>query len=662
METSPADPVVADGAPAQASASDGPTIPPGRRLRAAATLFAAIAAGLFVQLSMTLPLGRALQPLPAPSLVIQDSGGRPIARLGGYKEPPVEVETLPPHVAQAFVAIEDRRFYSHFGIDLRGLARAMVANARAGRLVQGGSTITQQLAKNAFLDGRRDLVRKAKEALIALWLELRLSKDDILSRYLSAIYFGDGVWGLRAAARHYFDKPPEELALGEAAMLAGMVKAPSTLSPTRNLEGAQARARLVLAAMAEEGMITEAAAKSARLPRPRRGRDPLPSGDWFADWAAPGLREAYGGRFGDVAVRTTLDRRLQRRAEQAIARALDGPGARAGATEAALVAMRPDGRVVALVGGRRYQTAGGFNRATQARRQPGSAFKLFVYLAALRAGASPESKVLDAPIDVDGWRPQNYDGRYRGEIDLTTAFAQSSNTAAVRLIQEVGPRAAIRAARDLGIRSPLEPSPTLALGTSETTLIELTAAFAAVAAGEYPIVPRATERPMPGQQARRRPLPEQDDLKTLLAAVIERGTGRAARLPRKAYGKTGTTSDYRDALFVGFSDDLVVGVWVGADDHSAMQGVTGGGLPARVWREFMTGASGPARRASPAPKPKPEPVPPPQAVELLPLPEIPPPEAPAELPAEAAPVPPSSPPPMQGDRQTLGEPVTAQRR
>lgn len=628
--------------PAPLSAAEG-RIPPGQRMRAALILATAIAVGLFVLLSMTLPLGRALQPLADPSLVIEDSGGRPIARLGGYKEPPVEVETLPAHVAEAFIAIEDRRFYSHPGVDPRGLARAVAVNARAGRLVQGGSTITQQLAKNAFLDSRRDLVRKGREALIALWLELRLSKDDILSRYLSAIYFGDGVWGLRAAARHYFDRPPEELTLGEAAMLAGIVKAPSALSPTRNLDGARRRARLVLAAMAEQEMITERQARQARLPKPRRGRDPLPSGSWFADWAAPDLREAYGGRFGDVAVRTTLERRLQRRAEQVLARALDGAGRRGGADQAALVAMRPDGRVVAMVGGRTYQ-AGGFNRATQARRQPGSAFKLFVYLAALRAGAAPDSRVLDAPIDVNGWRPQNYDGRFRGEMDLTDAFAQSSNTAAVRLTQQVGPRAVIRAARDLGIRSPLEPAPTLALGTGETTLIELTAAYAAVAAGEYPVMARATEEPLPGRRARRRPLREQDDLKTLLAAVIERGTGRAARLPRRAYGKTGTTSDYRDALFVGFSGDLVVGVWVGADDHSAMRGVSGGGLPARIWRDFMRGSAGRAR--PPTPIPDPEPVPPPPAGETPPQIGAPPAPVPAPdaAPVIEAPSPPELPP------------------
>jgi penicillin-binding protein 1A len=649
VQTSPAEPVEAPGA----SPAPGGRIPPGERPRAALILFAAIAVGLFLQLSMTLPLGRALQPLADPSLVIEDSGGRPIARLGGYKEPPVEVEALPAHVGQAFIAIEDRRFYSHPGVDPRGLARAMVVNARAGRLVQGGSTITQQLAKNAFLDSRRDLGRKAKEALIALWLELRLSKDDILSRYLSAIYFGDGVWGLRAAAHHYFDKPPEALTVGEAAMLAGIVKAPSALSPTRNLEGARRRARLVLAAMAEQGLITERQARQARLTQPRRGRAPLPSGSWFADWAAPDLREAYGGRFGDVAVRTTLDRRLQRRAERVVARALDGAGRRGGADQAALVAMRPDGRVVALVGGRRYQ-AGGFNRATQARRQPGSAFKLFVYLAALRAGASPESRVLDGPIDVNGWSPQNYDRRYRGEIDLTTAFAHSSNTAAVRLTQQVGPRAVVRAARDLGIRSPLEPAPTLALGTGETTLLELTAAYAAVAAGEHPIVPRATDQPLAGRRARRRPLREQDDLKVLLAAVIDRGTGRAARLSRKAYGKTGTTSDYRDALFVGFSGDLVVGVWVGADDHGTMRNITGGGLPARIWRDFMNGA---ARRARPTPPPSfpdPEPVPPPQDVQPLPLPEdlpqsIPPPaEPPPAPPADAGAIAPADLPPSIG--------------
>jgi penicillin-binding protein 1A len=531
-----------------------------------------------------LPLDRALAPLPDPTLVLLDAEGTPFARRGAYKDAPVTVDELPEHVVQAFLAIEDRRFYHHAGIDPRGVVRALWRNARAGEVEQGGSTITQQLAKTAFLQPDRTLRRKVQEAWIALYLEARLSKDEILARYLSGIYFGDGTYGLRAAARHYFDKAPGELDLGEAALLAGLAKAPSRLAPTHDPEAAWQRAQVVLQAMVEAEAITEAQARAVEPARVSSGRAELPVGHWFADWVAPQAKAAFDAGYGEVQVATTLDPAMQATAEKLLARALANAG-KGGPTQAAFVAMRPDGEVVALVGGRDYK-ASSFDRATQARRQPGSAFKLFVYLAALRQGWTPDTAIEDAPITLGDWTPVNHDGRYAGTTTLRHAFAGSSNVAAVRLAQEVGTDEVARAARDLGLRGPFGTDATLALGTYETSLMELTAAYAAVAAGVAPIEPHGLPRLEDPETYG--PLPETDDLRVLLAAVMEQGTGRAARLRLPTYGKTGTTSDYRDAWFVGWTGDLVAGVWVGNDDGTPMaDGVSGGGMPARIWRDFM---------------------------------------------------------------------------
>jgi penicillin-binding protein 1A len=544
-----------------------------------------------------LPLDRALAPLPDPALVLLDAEGQPFARRGAYKEAPVDARKLPPHVVQAVLAIEDRRFYHHAGIDPRGIVRALVHDLRAGAAEQGGSTITQQLAKTAFLDPERSLRRKLQEAAIAGWLEARLSKDAILSRYLSSIYFGDGAYGLRAAARHYFDTEPEALDLAQAAMLAGMIKAPSRLAPTHDLAAAQARARVVLAAMADEGVITDEQARATVPATPRPGRADLPVGTYFADWVAPQARAAVDADSGAVAVRTTLDPRLQALAEKLVERALARAG-KGGPTQAAFVAMRPTGEVVALVGGRDYG-ASPFDRATQAKRQPGSAFKLFVYLAALRAGWTPDTLVDDVPIEIDGWMPANHDGRFQGAIPLRTAFAQSRNAASVRLATEVGADAVVRTARDLGITSKLGQDASLALGTYETSLLELTAAYAAIAAGRAPVRPYGLADRIPDDVLRVLPDEQRDGMQDLLAAVTREGTGRAAQLRLPTYGKTGTTQDNRDAWFVGWSEDLVAGVWMGNDDGTPMAGVSGGGLPTQVWRDFMLAAvpgQGPAVR------------------------------------------------------------------
>jgi len=539
-------------------------------------------------LSWGLPLGKALAPLESPTLVLVTDDGQAFARRGSYKEPPVDVRTLPKHVPMAFVAIEDRRFYRHIGVDARAIGRALNENVRAGEIEQGGSTITQQLAKNAFLDREQSYRRKAREAMIAVYLEAVLSKDQILSRYLSGIYFGDGVFGLRAAARHYFDKAPEVLTPGEAAMLAGLVKAPSKLNPTENLAGAKARMLLVLDEMASLGVISEAEAKTtAKAVKLKTGRPELPVGSYFADWVSAKAKLRFDRGYGEVAVKTTLDAGLQQRAEKAVA-SIMRDGDKLHATQAALVAMRTDGRVVAMVGGRDYRKSQ-FNRAAQAKRQPGSAFKPVVYLAALRAGASPDSMVLDAPIRIGDWSPQNHEANYSGgPITLRRAFANSSNVAAVRLGQSTGQAAMVKAARDLGITAELPNDPTIALGTASLSLIELTSAYASIAAGTSPVTPRGlADTPAEPIRARLNAR-ERDGLLDLMDAVVHGGTGSAADPGVPAFGKTGTSQDYRDAWFIGFAGDLVIGVWVGNDDNTPMKRVVGGNMPARIFRDVMT--------------------------------------------------------------------------
>ncbi len=560
-------------------------------------------------LAWALPINRALEPLPTPTLVLVSADGHAFGRRGSYKEEPVEISELPPYVPGAFVAIEDRRFYSHFGLDPRGIARAARNNLRGGGISEGGSTITQQLAKNAFLSNKRTFRRKAQEALIALYLESRLSKDEILSRYLSSVYFGDGVFGLRAAARAFFDKDPEDLTIGEAAMLAGVVKAPSRLAPTEDIKAARAREQVVLNAMVETGVITERQKRRVRRVRVHEGRSDLPVGSYFADWVSPQAKRSFERAYGEVKVETTLDSRLQRRAEQIIRRRLAYEGRSRNVHQAALIAMRPDGSVVAMVGGRDYADSQ-YNRAADAHRQPGSAFKLFVYLTALREGATPNHRVLDAPIQIGGWKPENHEEHYRGQpITLREAFARSSNVAAVRILKDVGVGDVIRTARDLGVTSDLPHNPTVALGTGSVTLMEMTAAYAAIAAGEAPVEPHGLKAWKPKRKPKPLPKAERDGMLDLLHAVTTQGTGRAANIGGRSYGKTGTTSDYRDAVFIGFADDLIVGVWVGNDDNEPMRKVTGGSLPAGIWREFMGYALSRNRPARPAPPPEPEEVP-----------------------------------------------------
>ena len=579
---------------------------------------------LVAWLAITAPLSKSLQPLRPPQVTLLAADGTPIARSGAVVAAPVEIKRLPPQVAQAFLAIEDRNFYHHWGVDPRGIARAAWGNLTSSR-TQGGSTITQQLAKFTFLTPERSLTRKLREALIAFWLEAWLTKDEILQRYLSNAYFGDNRYGLRAASMHYFYRRPEKLTVAQAAMLAGLMQAPSRYAPTKNFDLAARRMHTVVAAMVDAGSLSPAAAKAVTVPRlDVRDRDTLATGTYFADWALPEARGHGDPGYASQTLTTTLDTRLQNAARAAVGRAALGPNGTG--AQVALVAMRPNGEVVAMIGGRDYAKSP-FNRATQARRQPGSTFKLFVYLAALRAGLTPDSRIVNTAIAVGSYRPHNSGEDYSPMISLADGFARSSNVAAVRLFGKVGDTAVIQAARDLGVRSPLAVGdPSLALGTSGVTLLELTAAYAGIAGQHNPVVPTAFTAPgedwIGWLMSRRHSFSggEREAMRDLLRGAVDHGTGRAARLGIPAFGKTGTTQDHRDALFVGFAGDLVVGVWVGNDDNTPNQRVSGGGLPAQIWADFMRSALG--RRAAPAPAPtqRPDPAGPVEPMDI-PVPE-----------------------------------------
>ncbi|MBL26166.1 MAG: penicillin-binding protein [Rhodospirillaceae bacterium] len=539
-------------------------------------------------------------PTRSPSTTVATMDGTVLASYGDLHSGYVDVSDLPSVLPNAVMAIEDRRFRDHFGIDPLGLLRAAVVNVMEGAVVQGGSTITQQLAKNLFLSPERTLHRKIQEVLLALWLEHRFSKDQILTLYLNRVYLGAGAYGVEAASQRYFGKSARRVSLPEAAMLAGLLKAPSRYAPTRDLDLARARAAQVLDAMVADGAISaEEAAEAKARPASPGGSTAGNGFYYFADWTVEQVPGFVGGEHSDVTVTTTLDPVMQRAAAAAVAEVLSQDGERLGAGQAALVAMTPDGAVKAMVGGRSYAESQ-FNRATQARRQPGSAFKLFVYLAALEAGFAPTDRIVDQPVTVNGWTPDNYHGKYRGAIDLVQAFAVSSNSAAVQLAEQVGIGEVAATARRLGVVSPLTETPSLALGTSEVTLVETVGAYAAIANGGHAVLPygiaAVTDRngiPLyqrGGSGGGQVLAPETvSAMARMMRAVVTEGTGKAAAVDGlPAAGKTGTSQDFRDAWFVGYVPGLVVGVWVGNDDSSAMKNVTGGTLPAIIWRRFVT--------------------------------------------------------------------------
>jgi penicillin-binding protein 1A len=538
-----------------------------------------------------------------PSITFVGADGQVLATTGDLYAGPVQLDEMPAHLPMVLLATEDRRFHSHFGIDPFGLARAAIVNLRAGRVVQGGSTITQQLAKNVFLTHERTLDRKIQETLLALWLERRFTKEQILTIYLNRVYLGAATYGVEAAAQRYFGKSARRLNLHESAVIVGLLKAPSRFAPIGDRSRAIRRASEVLDNLVEAGLASRATVEQARrLPLGSPSIAPeLRSARYFTDWLSDQVSGYVGYIDRDLVVRTTLDTRLQRAAEAAIVDTLARDGAKAEAEQAALVAMSPDGAVRAMVGGRDYAESQ-FNRAAAALRQPGSAFKTFVYLSALEQGMGADDRVSDAPVQIGAWRPRNYEGEAgRGEVTLRDAFARSVNTATVRLAQRNGIDRVIATARRVGIVSPLRRDLATTLGASEVTLLELTGAYVPFANGGMSVEPFAIAEIL---DSRNRPVYRRSSpggtrvvsrgalaaMNDMMRAVIERGTGRAAALDRPAGGKTGTSQDYRDAWFIGFTADLVTGVWFGNDDASSMNKVTGGTLPARTWKAFMTEA------------------------------------------------------------------------
>ena len=539
--------------------------------------------------------------LRKPVITIQAADRSVVARYGQVHGRPVQVRDLPPHVPRAFLAIEDRRFYGHPGVDIFGIVRAALRNLQAGGIRQGGSTITQQLAKNLFLKRERTMRRKIQESLLAFWLEHRFTKDQILSVYLNRIYFGGGAYGVDAASRRYFARSAEKLTLFQAAVLAGLVKAPSRDNPVADPKRAAARANLVLASMAKAGWIKPRAARQARRDVVALGaaRSFAAGARYFTDWVLDRVDDFIGYHSGDLIIRTTLAPRLQRLAQVHLQRAV-ADGAARNVSQGAFVALTPDGAVRAMVGGQDYGKSQ-YNRVTQARRQPGSAFKLFVYLAALEKGVRPGDLVSDRPITVNGWTPRNYGRKHRGEMTFREGAARSSNTVAVTLAERAGRKRVIRAARRLGITSPLRSDPSLALGAHEVSLLELAGAYAVVANGGVGVWPYGIEEISDGNGAvlyrRKGGGPGRvvesryiESLNDLFYAVVGWGTGKAARLDRPAAGKTGTSQGNRDAWFIGYTPDLVAGAWLGNDNFTPMKGVTGGSLSAALWQRFMRDA------------------------------------------------------------------------
>jgi penicillin-binding protein 1A len=556
--------------------------------------------GALVWIGIHLPPIQSLEiPKRPPSVLILGLNGTTLATRGDMGGAAVPLAELPDYVPKAFVAIEDRRFYSHHGVDPLGIARAVVADILRRGASQGGSTITQQLAKNLFLTQERTITRKLQEVVLALWLEHKFSKAEILELYLNRVYFGAGAYGIEGAAQRYFGKSARRLTLPEAAMLAGLVQSPSRLAPSHNPDGAERRAAVVLAAMAEQHIIGDDAEKLA-LAHPARAVQPAGAGsaNYVADWVMDAVDDLIGRIDADIVVETSIDPKLQGAAEQALVDTLTQKGDKLSIGQGALVAMTPDGVVRALVGGRNYG-ASQFNRAVDAKRQPGSAFKPFVYLTALEHGLTPDTVRQDAPIAIKGWKPENYEREYLGPVTLTQALANSLNTVSVRLTLEVGPEAVVRTAYRLGIDSKLEPNASIALGTSEVSPLELVSAYATFADGGMAIAPHVVERVRTADgkslyDRATQPLGRIVDaryiamMNAMMHETLVSGTARHADLPGwQAAGKTGTTEDFRDAWFIGYTARLVTGVWLGNDDNSPTKKAVGGGLPVEIWSRFM---------------------------------------------------------------------------
>jgi penicillin-binding protein 1A len=532
-------------------------------------------------------------------IVVRARDGQELVSLGPSYGRWIPVAQIPRVMKDAMISVEDRRYYDHFGVDPVGIARSLFVRVESGKWRQGGSTITQQLARNIFLNNNRTFARKAREAVLAIALESKFSKDEILELYLNKVYFGGGAYGIDAASRKFFGHPGEQLSLPEAAIIAGLVKAPSRYSPTADKVAAVGRAKVVLSTMQDAGTLSAAEAAGADFDTVRfaaeKGQNSV---RYFTDWALPQLDLLVPENNEPIEVWTTLDVGMQRAATDAVAK-----NAPAGA-QGALVSMDRDGAILAMVGGTDYVTSN-YNRATNAVRQPGSAWKLFVYLAALEAGYKPDDAVVDEPVTINGWSPHNDGGRFAGQIDVRTAFAYSKNTVAAQLGNEVGFGTVAGMARRFGITTPINTMPSMVLGTSEVRVIDMTRAFAAVAAKgtsiePYGITKVATtdgrvlyeHKSAPGQQL----VPDYvaAGITDLLQTAVNIGTGRAAQIGRPVAGKTGTTSSSKDGWFVGFSSGVTTGVWMGRDDARAIPGLHGGTAPARAFAQYMKVAT--ARR------------------------------------------------------------------
>lgn len=542
-----------------------------------------------------------------PGITIKTVDGLILATYGDVYGDYISYEEIPPQLMDAVLSTEDRRFFDHWGIDPFGIARAMVRNVQAGRFVQGGSTITQQVAKNVFLTPERTLSRKVQEALLALWLEGRFTKEEILAIYLNRVYLGAGVYGVDAASKRYFGKGARELTLMESAVLAGLLKAPSRYAPTSSLERSKNRAHQVLLNMVDAGTLAQdqvqPALDSFKAP-PSYREDGSNSGTrYFTDWIAERVNDYTGDLVEDIEVITTLDPNLQRMAEDAAIKIMDEFAEEKEASQAAILTMAPGGAIRAMVGGRDYRESE-YNRVTQAKRQPGSVFKLFVYLAALEAGAKPDSKVVDQPVELEvngkPWLPRNFDGEYRGEIELQEALKHSINTVAVQLGQTVGYSKVAEIAKRFGIID-IPSHPSMVLGAVEVTLLEMTNAYAHMANrgrrvepyGVLKITTKSGEEIYKRQRSGLWVVVSDHITKMMnhmLVGVTQGGTGGRANIGREVAGKTGTSQDYRDAWFIGFVPQYVTGVWVGNDNNTSMDKVTGGNLPAMIWAEYMRGA------------------------------------------------------------------------
>jgi len=539
-------------------------------------------------------------PKSTPQIVILDRHGREIFRKGGVEAKPVDLDTLPPALTQALIAIEDRRFYMHPGFDPIGLARAAKANFDAGRVVQGGSTLTQQLAKNVFLTRERTLKRKTQELMFAVWLELRMSKKEILETYLSRVYFGGGTVGIESGSMRFFNNSAKDLTTGEAALLVGLLKAPSRLNPLKNRKASAARTARVLEQMYLQNHLSDVqyvqAMTTSIAVEPLAISANSGSG-YFTDWVLATMDATLGAPHNDITIQTSLDLDMQRLAEAAVKNSLD---TKRNAQQAALITFDGEGAVRAMVGGVDYRHSS-FNRVLSANRQPGSAFKPFVYLAALEAGHTPWDIYVDRPVDIDGWQPGNFSNEYMGAMSLEKALALSINTIAVQVNEDIGRGKSVQTAERLGLGG-LQPYASLALGAQEMSLYDLTAAYVPFANWGYGIKPRAIEAiyahngdvlyTNPRRERTRvlatKPL---NQINMMLATVVREGTGKAARIEgRDVAGKTGTTNDYRDAWFIGYTADFVTGVWVGNDDNSKMARVTGGSIPAQIWHDYMSEA------------------------------------------------------------------------